>query len=95
MNINYNRCPKCHTMNIGMDKGSTYHGQTEHVSWGTYDVYKGKSESGNKIISHYERRTSKSTETIDHYKDHRECIRCGYKWSVAREESQGTSTEHL
>lgn len=92
--IKYNRCPNCHTMNIAMDKGSSYHGRSKSVSWGTYDVYKGQTETSTQIIDHYERRDKKTTSYTDHYTDHRECIRCGYAWGVEREESAGSSTTH-
>ncbi|MBN2281160.1 MAG: tetratricopeptide repeat protein [Candidatus Marinimicrobia bacterium] len=94
-NIQYNRCPSCNTMNVGIDKGSTFHGKTQHVTHGTYDVYKGTTETSTQIIKNYERRSKKTTEFIRHYTDHRECINCGYQWGVAREESEGSTTQYL
>jgi hypothetical protein len=97
-NISYNRCPYCHTMYSALDEGSTYKGQTENVTWGTYDVYKGSSThySGDTKIttSNYDRRDKKTTEIIDHYLDHRMCARCSYQWDVDRDEKE-KYTEHL
>lgn len=92
-NIKYNRCPSCHTMNVGLSLGSTYHGRTSSVSWGTYDVYKGTTETSTQIIRNYERRDKKTTTYTDHYTDHRECISCGYRWGVQRDVSAGSSTK--
>ncbi|HPD95927.1 MAG TPA: tetratricopeptide repeat protein [Tenuifilaceae bacterium] len=93
-NIRYNRCPSCHTMNVGLDRGSTYHGRSSSVTWGTYDVYKGTTETSTQIIHNYERRDKKTTTYTDHYTDHRECINCGYEWGVSRNESAGSETKH-
>ena len=93
-NINYNRCPSCHTMNIGIDKGSRYQGQTSKVSYESYDVYTGSTETDTTITRHYERERLKKTKYTKHYTDFRECIRCGYNWGVAREESAGESSEN-
>ncbi|MGE0079560.1 MAG: tetratricopeptide repeat protein [Bacteroidales bacterium] len=93
-NIRYNRCPACHTMNVGLDGGSSYHGRSSSVSWGTYDVYKGKTETSTQITHNYERRDKKTTTYTDHYTDHRECVNCGYEWGVSRDESAGSETRH-
>lgn len=92
-NINYNRCPDCHTMNVGISDGSTFRGTTTNTSWGTHDVYKGETHSGNVTTRHFERRDTKTTETIKHFTDHRCCVRCGYLWGIDREETS-TSTKH-
>lgn len=92
LNINYNRCPSCHTLYSAIDKGSTFKGRSRHVTWGTYDKYLGTTtdyeNSGRKRIDtkHYERRSTKTTEITENYLDHRTCGKCGYKWDVAREE---------
>jgi Tfp pilus assembly protein PilF len=91
--IRYNRCPQCHTMNIALDKGSSYHGRTKTVSWNTYNEFTGRTETNTQIINHYQEHKEKTTNYTDHYSDHRECVRCGYNWSVAREESAGSSTK--
>lgn len=93
-NINYNRCPSCHTMYSALGEGSTYTGRTTSVTWGTYDVYKGTSETDTTITTHYEKRSTKTTEDVDHYLDHQMCARCGYNWDVDREESE-SRTAHL
>ena len=93
-NINYNRCPSCHTMNVGLDKGSSFRGRTKEVTWGTYDVYKGQSSTDTTITHHYERRDKKHTKVIDHFTDHRECVRCGYTWGVEREKTVSSGTTH-
>ncbi len=90
-NILYNRCPSCHTMYSALGEGSTYTGRTTSVSWGTYDKYKGTTETDTTITKHYERRRTETTEDVDHYLDHRMCARCGYAWDVDREESE----EHI
>lgn len=87
-NINYNRCPQCHTMNIALNRGTTFNGKSKSVSWGTYDVYKGRTETSDKIIDNYETRDQKTTTITKHYVDHRVCARCGHKWGVNREVSE-------
>lgn len=92
-NINYNRCPSCHAVNIGLDKGSTYHGRTSTTQWDTFDVYKGKTETSTTITHHYERHDRKTTSYTDHYTDHRECMNCGHRWGVQRTRSAGSKVE--
>jgi len=93
-NIQYNRCPSCHTMYSALGEGSTYTGRTTSVTWGTYNVDKGITGSGSNKIQHIEQRSKKTTEDVDHYLDHRLCASCGYNWDVDREESE-EYTEHL
>ncbi len=91
-NLRYNRCPRCHTMYSAMDKGDTFTGRTRNVTWGTYDVYKGKTESRSStqsvVTHHYERRDKKDVKVLDHYLDHRTCAVCGYQWDVAVTETR-------
>lgn len=91
--ILYNRCSNCHLMNSAEDKGSTYLGQSKQVTWGTYDVYKGSTTSGNTTTKHYERRSQKTVETFDNYLDHRRCISCGHEWDIKRKQSRGSQTK--
>ncbi|NOX90637.1 MAG: hypothetical protein GXO77_16665 [Calditrichaeota bacterium] len=93
-NISYNRCPSCRTMYSALNEGETYTGRSKNVTWGSYDVYKGKTETESTITHNYERRSKKTTEIIDHYLDHRMCARCGSRWDVDREEKE-SYTEHL
>ncbi|MDD3050377.1 MAG: hypothetical protein PHR06_04460 [Candidatus Cloacimonetes bacterium] len=90
--INYNRCDKCHTMNIAADEGSSYLGQSKNVVWGTYDKLVGRSESSTHVTLYYERRLKKTTELTDYFKDHRACIRCGNRWDVSRSVFKGSKT---
>ncbi len=87
-NISYNRCPMCNVMYSALNKGSTHTGTKTNVSWGTYDVYSHTSESSTTITKHYDRRSKKTTETIDSYLDHRMCALCGYNWDVDRDETE-------
>lgn len=93
-NIDYNRCPSCHAMNVAISHGSTYQGRSSSVNWGTYDVYKGTTETSTQITRHYERRSTKTTTYTDHYTDHQECKHCGYNWNVSRDESAGSTTRN-
>ncbi|MCD4691868.1 MAG: hypothetical protein K8R79_03045, partial [Calditrichales bacterium] len=92
--IAYNRCPSCNVMYSALDEGSTFTGRTTNVSWGTYDIDKGTTETDTTITSHIERRSTKTTETVDSYLDHRMCALCGYKWDVDRDETE-SYTEKL
>lgn len=92
--ITYNRCPACNTMYSALDEGSTFTGRSTNVSWDTYDVYKGTTESSTTITKNYERRDKKTTETVDSYLDHRMCALCGYQWDVDRDETE-SHTENL
>ncbi len=92
-NISYNRCPACATMYSALDEGSTFTGQQKNVTWGTHDVYKGTTETSTTITRNYERRDTKTTETIDSYLDHRMCALCHYEWDVDRDETS-EETEH-
>ena len=85
-NIMYNRCPECHTMNVGVHKGTDFMGQTQRVAHGTYERYTGSSTTENVKTLYYERRRYTETKLVDHYSDKRQCIRCGHRWSVARED---------
>lgn len=93
--ITYHRCPNCHLMNTALDKGSTFLGETEAVSVGTYDVYKGTRETDTEIIKKYERHRREKTETFDNFDDHRQCSNCGYRWDVSREVKTSESTREV
>jgi hypothetical protein len=93
--INYNRCPCCHLMGTAVGKGSTFVGETENISVGTYDVYKGQRETDTKIIKRYERRRRERTETFDNFEDHRQCANCGCRWDVSRKVKTSESTRDI
>lgn len=92
VNIEYDRCPNCNTMYSALDKGSTFKGQSNKVSWGTYDDYRGTSthyRGNTKVITHnYDRYDEKTTTVSKRYLDHRTCARCGYQWSISRTETE-------
>lgn len=92
--ITYNRCPSCNTMYSAIDEGSTFTGRTKHVTWGTYDVYKGTKETSTTRTKMYERRDKKEVELVDHYLEHRTCSVCGYKWDIQSEETAKKYTKH-
>ena len=85
MNIEYNRCPDCKVMYSALDKGSTFTGRKTTKMRGTYDVYKGTTETSTTITKNYERRNKVTTKHVDSYLDHRMCKLCGYKWDVDRD----------
>jgi len=89
-NINYNRCPSCHTIYASIDKGSTFKGRTRKFSVGTYDKDLGTTvdyERNKRITtSHYERRAKLTTTTTEKSVDHLKCSQCGYNWDIYVEE---------
>ena len=94
-NITYNKCSACRAMDLTSNKGSAYLGESKEVSWGTWDKFKGKSESSDTITYYYERRAKKTTEFFDDYKDLRYCNRCGNKWGIKRRVKKGERVEKL
>ncbi len=92
--ITYNRCPSCNTMYSAIDEGSTFTGRSKHVTWGTYDVYKGTKETSTTRTKMYERRDKKEVELVDHYLEHRTCSVCGHKWDIQSEETAKKYTKH-
>ena len=91
-NIWYNRCPNCFTMYSAIDEGTTYTGRDTNVTWGTWTKNVGMTETEYAKIYHTQTRSTKTTNTVDHYLDHRMCARCYYEWDVNRdEEEEGTS----
>jgi len=90
-NIRLNRCPQCNTMNVGLDKGRTFTGETYKEGYGTYNKYIGTTETDTQIIHNYEKRTYFTRKVFKHFLHSRECVRCGYDWNVAETEtSEGT-----
>ncbi len=84
--ISYNRCPNCNSMYSALSEGSSFMGRKTTKTRGTYDVYKGTTETSTTITKKYERRDKLTTKHVDSYLDHRMCAMCGYKWDVDREE---------
>jgi len=92
--INYNRCPRCHTMWSAEDKGSTHTGTEKSRAWKTRDVYKGSTTSGNVTTKHYDRHNDEEITTKESYLDHRKCQNCGYDWDVNRVETSKHTIKH-
>ena len=92
--INYNRCPRCHTMWSADDKGSTHTGTEHSRAWKTRDVYKGSSTSGNVTTKHYDRHHDEEITTTENYLDHRKCQNCGFEWDVHRAETSKHTVRH-
>jgi len=93
-NVNYNRCPNCHTMWSAADKGSTHTGTEESTAWKARDVYTGTSTSGNVETKHYNRHWDEEITTTENYLDHRKCQMCGYEWDVHRAETGKHTVRH-
>jgi hypothetical protein len=74
-------------MNVGVHKGTDFSGQTTRVSHGTYQIYTGSTGSGSTITKHYKSKSFTDTRLVDHYSDKRQCVRCGHRWAIAREEA--------
>jgi len=93
-NVNYNRCPRCHTMWTASDQGSTHTGTNKSKKWKSRDVYKGENRSGNTKTKHYERHWDEEITTKENYLDHRRCQNCGYEWDVERVETSKEIIKH-
>jgi Zn-finger nucleic acid-binding protein len=93
-NINYNRCPRCHTMWSAADKGSTHTGTEESTAWKKRDVDKGTTETSTERIKHIERHWDEEVTTTENYLDHRKCQNCGYEWDVHRRETSKHTIQH-
>ena len=93
-NVNYNRCPRCHTMWSAADKGSTHTGTEESRAWKARNVYTGTTHSGNTETKHYTRHHDEEITTTENYLDHRKCQICGYEWDVHRAETSKHTVRH-
>jgi len=93
-NINYNRCPSCHTMWSADDKGSTHTGTEESTALKARDVYTGTTRSGNTETKHYTRHHDEEITTTENYLDHRKCQNCGFEWDVHRAETSKHTIQH-
>ena len=93
-NINYNRCPRCHTMWSADDKGSTHTGTEKSRAWKQRDVDKGTTTSGNVRTKHIDRHWDEEITTTENYLDHRKCQNCGFEWDVHRAETSKHTVRH-
>lgn len=94
MNLDYNRCPNCNRMYTTANAGTRVLGRSKSERWGTYDVYKGRSETSTRITDHYERRSKQEITRTTQFADDRHCYCCGHGWTIKREESDTQVVHH-